>query len=432
MCDKQLDFSKYFQNLTISAIRQAQQCFSNRTDSTKAINASIGNVSLPIHPAMLKRLKEIGKDPELGQGIVKYTATSGREDTKRAFKKMISLCGAKTDDLELIVTNGGSQAMDLALLGCCQTQRPLIISEPTYSNYISIANSYKIPIVVLPYSLCTDGHFRCDTDLEEIIKKHNPSAILVIPYDNPTGKLLSQEEMVKIAKLCVKYNLWMISDEAYRFLHYTQLESPSIWKIDEEKAPGISKRRISIETVSKGLNGCGLRIGALVSDNKKFIQKAIISASSHLCAGAIGQYIVGGISTEKEEDLQKWYEDLRKYYQKLIISTTIELKKRIPKVIVSSPESALYSIVDLRNLVPKSFKIEKFCQFCAEKGKVCTKNGDFTLLFSPLTSFYLSNSKYKHYQLRLSYVASPEEIKEIPHLLSELLHQYLIVDKSTA
>ncbi len=431
MGDKQLDFSKYFQNLTISAIRQAQQCFANRTDSTKAINASIGNVSMPIHPAMLKRLKEIGQHPELGQGIVKYTATSGREDTKEAFKKMISLCGAKTDNLELIVTSGGSQAMDLALLGCCQKQRPLIISEPTYSNYISIASSYQIPIVVLPYALAADGHFRCNTDLEEVIKHHNPGAILVIPYDNPTGKLLSQEEMVKVAKLCVKHNLWMISDEAYRFLHYTQQESPSIWKIDETKVPGISKRRVSIETVSKGLNGCGLRIGALVSDNKEFIQKAIISASSHLCAGAIDQYIVGGISTEKEKNLQKWYKDLRNYYQNLIISTTNELKRSIPKVIVSSPESALYSVVDLRNVVPKSFKIEKFCQFCAEKGKVFTKNGYLTLLFTPLTSFYLSNSKNKHYQLRLSYVASPEEVNQIPHLLAELLQQYLTVDKKS-
>ncbi len=430
MGEQKIEISAYFQNLTISAIRQAQQCFANRTDKVKAINASIGNVSLPIHPAMLKRLEQIGKHPELGKGIVKYTATSGREDTKQAFKNLIALCGAKSNNLEMVITSGGSQAMDLAILGCCQSDRPLIISEPTYSNYLSIASSYRIPVVVLPYTLCEDEHFRCEVDLEETIQKNNPGAIVVIPYDNPTGKLISQEQMLKIAKLCVKYNLWMISDEAYRFLHYTDQESPSIWKIDETKLPGISKRRVSIETVSKGLNGCGLRIGALVSDNQEFIQKAIISASSHLCAGAIDQYIVGGISDEKQENLSKWFENLRDYYQNLIVSTTNEIKKAIPGVIVSSPESALYSIVDLRKIVPKEFKIEKFCQFCAEKGKICINNKDYTLLFTPLTSFYLSKSKYRHYQLRLSYVESSQEIKKIPFLLAELLKQYLKVDKT--
>ena len=341
MGDHKIEFSSYFQNLTISAIRQAQQCYADRTDKVKAVNASIGNVSLPMHPAMIKRLQNITQAPELGEGVVKYTATSGREETKQAFRNLISLCGANTEKLEVIITSGGSQAMDLALLGCCQDGRPLVISEPTYSNYISIAQAYRIPVVTDPHTLCEDGHFRCDIELEEIIKKNNPGAIVVIPYDNPTGKLLSQARLVEIAKLCVKYDLWMISDEAYRYLHYTDQEAPSIWKIDEAQAPGISRRRMSIDTVSKGLNGCGLRIGALVCDNKEFYLKAIIAASSHLCASAIDQYIVGGIAAEKPENLAKWFEKLKNYYQNLIISTTNELKKRIPQIIVSSPQSAL-------------------------------------------------------------------------------------------
>ncbi len=422
---RKIELSKFFQELKSSAIRHAQQCFAERKDSVKAVNASIGNVSLPLHPAMQKRLENLSQHPEFGQGIVKYTSTSGMDETKEAFKKVISLCGADTSDLDMVITSGGSQAIDLALLGCCQENRPLIISEPAYSNYISIAEAYKIPIVALPHKLNENGDFENLDDLESTIKKHNPGAIVVIPYDNPTGKLITQEKLNEIAKLCVKYDLWLISDEAYRLLHYTENESPSIWKVTENDVPGIAGRKIGIETVSKYLNGCGLRIGALISDNKEFIQKATIFASSHLCAGAIAQYIVGGIYDENEENLRKWIENLRNYYQNLLISTSNQLKKRIPNIIVSSPQSSLYLVADLENIVPKSFKISDFCQFCAEKGKIITKFGKFTLLFAPMENFYHSNPDFGRYQMRLSFVAPKEEIELIPELLDGLLKIYL-------
>ncbi len=425
MKEKKIELSEFFQGLNSSAIRHAQQCYAERKDAVKAVNASIGNVGLPVHPAMHSRIKNLSQHAEFGQGIVKYTSTAGLKETKEAFKKVISLCGANTEDLDLIITSGGSQAIDLVLLGCCQDNRPLIISEPAYSNYISIAEAYKIPIIALPHQLNDDGDFQNLDDLERTIKENNPGAIVVIPYDNPTGKLITQEKLNEIAKLCVKYDLWMISDEAYRLLHYTENEPPSIWKITEKEAPGITGRKIGIETVSKYLNGCGLRIGALVSDNKEFIQKATIFASSHLCAGAIAQYIVGGVNEEKDENLLKWIENLRNHYQNLLISTSNELKKRLPNIIVSAPQSAIYLVVDLRKLVPNSFKISDFCHFCAEKGKISTNLGDFTLLFTPMESFYHSDPEFGRYQMRLSFVAHEKEIKLIPELLEKLLESYL-------
>jgi len=417
--------SKNFQELKTVPLRQAQQLFDKRDDDVKAVNASIGNVSLPMHPAMQKRMFDFSKDPDLAKGVVKYSSTQGRQDTRRAFLKMIEASGGQTKSLEVLITNGASSAMDLVLAGTCQKGAPLTFFEPAYANYISISKKLRIPIKSIARTLGQDGNFTILQDAENIIRESASGALLLIPYDNPTGDIISQKELIDLAKICVKYNIWLVSDEAYRMLHYTKEDAPSIWRITPKEVPGIVGRRISIETISKGMNGCGLRIGAVVSDNKEFIAKAIIAYSSYLCAGMIDQYIVGSLANQSVLSLHKWYQKLCNYYQDLITSTTEKLKEALPNIILSKPKSAIYSVVDLRNLVPTDFNMNNFCIFCAQKGKIPIGKDYYTLLFAPLVNFYLIPDTFATYQIRLSYVASREKISLIPDLLKALLEEYL-------
>ena len=84
-----------------------------------------------------------------------------------------------------------------------------------------------------------------------MIQNENPGALLIIPNDNPTGQFLNQQQLIDLAKICVKHNIWMVSDEAYRQLYYGEDGSSSVWKISEENVPGIAGTRISIESASK-------------------------------------------------------------------------------------------------------------------------------------------------------------------------------------
>jgi aspartate aminotransferase len=111
------------------------------------------------------------------------------------------------------------------------------------------------------------------------------------PNDNPTGQFLNQQQLIDLAKICVKHNIWMVSDEAYRQLYYGEDGSSSVWKISEENVPGIAGTRISIESASKVWNACGLRIGGLVTDNLDFHTKSVSEYTANLCANAIGQEI---------------------------------------------------------------------------------------------------------------------------------------------
>lgn len=426
--------SKHFELRTPSAIRLAQIEFAKRTDNVQAINTAIGNVSLPMHPVMQKRMFELASpESPFKDGVVKYTATVGREETNDAFLNIIASSGFNTEGLHSQITDGGSQAMELVILGCCgpagSNEKPLLLIDAAYTNYKAMAERTGRPIISVSRKLADDGKFSLPDlgEIDRLIKENDPGAMVVIPYDNPTGHFIDQETMARLGNLCVQNNMWMISDEAYRELHYVDEPPSSIWGITEDIAPGISGRRISIETASKVWNGCGLRIGALVTDNIDFHQRSVAEATAALCSNAIGQFIFGSLAHVSHEELGKWYEMQRTYYFNMLSKFTNDLKELLPGIIISSPDASIYSVVDVRNLVNPGFKALDFVMWCATKGKVDINGTKMTLLVSPMAGFYnIKNGEENpgNTQMRIAYVESPENMKKVPHLFAELFREY--------
>ena len=109
-----------------SAIRKAQISFESRQDRSRVevINLAIGNISLPMHPAMLSRLKDIAKPGSpFANGIVQYTTSEGTSECKAAILNSIDaeLSRNISKDINCVITDGGSQAMELMLLGVSGT-----------------------------------------------------------------------------------------------------------------------------------------------------------------------------------------------------------------------------------------------------------------------------------------------------------------------
>lgn len=426
--------SNHFKGIKPSAIRMAQIEFSKRTDSTQAVNTAIGNVSLPLHPALTKRMLNLsGENSPHKDGVVRYTSTRGREETNRAFLNIISASGCSTDGLYSQITNGGSQAMSLVTIGVCgeagANDSPLLLIDAAYTNYGSLANRLGRKTVSISRTLSEDGKFSLPTasEIEEVIKREKPSALVVIPYDNPTGQFYNKESMIELAKLCVKFDMWMISDEAYRELHFVDEPASSIWSIDNSVVDGIEGSRISIESASKVWNGCGLRIGALITDNEKFSENAVAENTAELCSPAIDQYIFGALADESKEDLQNWFEKQRAYYRSINSELIPNLKKELPGLIVSSPDASIYSVVDVRNLAP-NFNASDFVKYCASEGKVKLEDGDFTLLVAPMAGFYTIKEGDENpgdTQMRIAFVETVENMKKVPYLFAQLFNSYL-------
>ncbi|MCA9385900.1 aminotransferase class I/II-fold pyridoxal phosphate-dependent enzyme [Candidatus Dojkabacteria bacterium] len=420
--------SSHFSSRQPSAIRAAQIAFSQRTDDVRSINVAIGNVSLPMHPAMVERMKSLGMNGSpFDSGIVKYSATVGFEETNQAFLHIISASGFSVEKLVSQVTEGGSQAMELCILGTCDKDRPLLLLEAAYTNYTSMAKRLGIETLSVSRSLQGNGTFSMPDMqvLEELIKSKNPGALVVIPYDNPTGQYIDTSQMAELAQLCVKYNLWMISDEAYRELHYTTKPTSSVWALTDKIVPGIEGRRISIESTSKVWNACGLRIGAIVTDNNEYHKKSVAENTANLCPNVIGQYIFGAITQIPKEELQDWFKKQRAYYAPMLTKLTEELTELVPGIIISRPDASLYSVVDVRNLVDESFESADFVDYCATKGSVEIDGNQYTLLVSPMGGFYSQTENNPgRTQMRIAYVETPENMQKIPKLFATLFEEY--------
>jgi aspartate aminotransferase len=419
--------SAHFQKREPSDIRRAQIEFARRTDGCTAVNVAIGNVSLPMHPAMQARLRELGT-ASFRDGAVPYTATVGTDECRRAFLHAIASSGGDSAGLHAQVTDGGSQAMELVALGCCgDSDRPLLLIEPAYTNWAAMAERTGRRVVSVRRTLQPDGRFTLPdlAEIERVIERERPGAMVVIPYDNPTGQLVGHAAMKALASLCVKHDLWFVSDEAYRELFYADGDATSAWRLSD--VPGLRGRRISIETASKVWNACGLRIGALVTDSEELHRRSVAEQTANLCASAIGQHVFAAIAGESHDALRRWYDRQRSYYRELVFAFTREVRERVPGIVVSSPDAAIYSVVDVRAAAGDNFDALAFVTWCAREGRVDVDGAPHTLLTAPMAGFYRTSPGEPNpgrTQMRIAYVETPARMKLVPRLFAELLAAY--------
>lgn len=428
--------SAHFESRKPSDVRLAQMKYDERQVKPEAvINVGIGNVSLPTNPAMMKRMFELdAPESPFSKGVVRYSGTAGTPECQEAFKNILKCEGFDTSKLHVQVTDGGSAGMELLLIGVCgpagTDERPLMMIDPAYTNYISFAERVGRKTVTVKRNLSEDGNFDLPeiSKIEEVIKTNNPGALLVIPYDNPTGQLYNHETLVELAKLCVKYNMWMISDEAYRELYYEEgKDLVSIWGLTDAEVPGIEGRRISVETASKVWNACGLRIGAVITDSPEFNNRSVAEYTANLCANVIGQYIFGALAHESKEQIAAWCNHIRGYYKEHIMNVYNGLKTLEPGLIVSSPDASIYTVIDVRNVVKPGFDAIDFVLYCAGEGSVVVDGVETTLLVAPMKGFYDIKKNEKNpgsTQFRISFVETPENMAKIPQLFVELLRNF--------
>ena len=139
----------------------------------------------------------------------------------------------------------------------------------------------------------------------------------------------------------------------------------------------------------------GLRIGALVTDNEIMYRKARSEYTANLCANVIGQHVFGAVAHLSSKEIINWYDNQRGYYLKIINNLVHGLKNELPGIILSTPESAIYIVLDFSNITPSNFNMLSFIKYCALSGKIKVDNEYLTLLISPMHGFYSDKAKGK-------------------------------------
>ena len=218
------------------------------------------------------------------KGHTFYTSNSGLKELKQEICKYIERTqGVKYNyNKEVIVTVGGSEAIDIALRAMVNPGDEVLIPEPSYVSYLPCSVlAGATPVII---NLKDKNNFKLTA--EEVLEKvTDKTKILILPFpNNPTGATLNREDLEKIAKVCIEKDLYVISDEIYGALTY-EGNHVSIVSI-----PGMKERTVLINGFSKTYAMTGWRLGYALAPEIILSQMLKIHQFAIMCAPTVSQY----------------------------------------------------------------------------------------------------------------------------------------------
>lgn len=338
--------------------------------------------------------------------IVKYTNSQGIYELIEAFQNSYKQSGIDLKKEEILITNGGSEALQFAINTICNPDDEVLVPEPYYSNYDSflrIANAKLIPIITK-----IENGYRLPKK-EEIVKliTNKTKAIMFSNPCNPTGVVLTEEEMETIKQIALEYNIYIISDEVYKQFIYDGQKFKSFMNVE-----GIEDRVIMVDSISKHYSACGARIGTICSRNPEFLSQVLKLCQARLSVSTIEQYA----TTSLLKGINLYMEDVKKEYKKRRDTLCEELLK-IEGVSLCKPASAFYILAKL----PVD-DVDKFAKWLLEKFRYNNQ----TVMYATGPGFYskehFENGKQ---EVRLSFCSyNSQELKAIIEVLKIGIETY--------
>ena len=321
--------------------------------------------------------------------VLSYGPAQGFLDLRQAIADYFKGYNIDLNAENVLITVGGSEAIQFAFNVVSDPGDEIIIPEPFYTNYNGYESSTNVKIIPLTLNVA-DG-FRLPP-AEEIEAKisDKTKAILLCSPNNPTGTVYTAEELDRIVNLAKKYDLFLIADEVYKEFVYDGATHKSILEYDE-----IRDRAIVVDSISKRFSCCGARIGALITRNQEVYQAALKFAQARLCPptmeqrAALAAYRMG----------KGYFESVRKEYQKRRDVLCEELKD-IPGIIMQKPQGAFYIIVRLPIKDSEHFVRWMLTDFRLDNE---------TSMVAPAQGFYSSSDRGTN-EVRIAYVLKEEDL----------------------
>jgi aspartate aminotransferase len=311
--------------------------------------------------------------------------------------------GINITENEIIVTNGGSEAILFAFNSCLDPDDEVIIPEPFYANYNGFAQSCGVKVKPI-YSTIETGFALPPIEEFEKIITPKTKAIMICNPNNPTGYLYSKEELIALSKIIEKYDIFLFADEVYREFCYDGAEHFSVMQLSN-----IEQNVVLLDSVSKRYSACGVRVGAFITRNKELYATAMKFAQARLSPPTYGQ-----ILAEAAVDTPKVYFDrvIKDYLARR--NTVVKAINAMPGCFCPTPKGAFY--VAARLPIDDS---DLFCQWLLED---FNHNGK-TVMLAPATGFYSSKGEGKD-EVRISYCLNVEDLVEAMKCLAEALKVY--------
>lgn len=335
--------------------------------------------------------------------VYEYSHSAGNESYRKALAAYYNQISEGINYENILITTGGSEALNFAFTSCLNPNDEVIIPEPFYANYNGFALASGVNVIPIASSIEEGFALPPVESFEEKITPRT-KAILICNPGNPTGYLYSKSELEKLKSIAEKHDLFLFADEVYREFCYDGKEHHSLLNLE-----GIEKNVVVIDSVSKRYSMCGVRIGALVTRNA-----AIIEASLKLAQARLSPPLLGQIASEAALKVTSEYftKVNTEYIQRR--DTLVDGLNSIEGVYCPKPSGAFYAVAQLP--VDDS---EHFCQWILENFEY---EGS-TVMMAPLSGFYSTPEMGKN-EVRLAYVLEEPKLKKAIQCLREALEKY--------
>ena len=364
---------------------------------TKVYHLNIGQPDLPTPQVGLDALKNIDRT------LLEYSTPEGYLSYRKKLAGYYKKYDINVEPDDIVITCGGSEAVQIAFMACLDPGDEIILTEPLYANYLGFAIPAGIKVRTITTKIEDGFALPAVEKFEELINEKT-KAILICNPNNPTGYLYTRKEMLQLRDIVKKHNLFLFSDEVYREFIYTGMPYISAFHLD-----GIDDNVVLFDSVSKRYSECGTRVGCLCTHNKKVHEAVMKFCQARLSPPLIGQLVAAASIDVSKDYLHGVYEE---YLDRR--NFLIDGLNKIPGVYSPIPMGAFYTVARL----PVD-DAEKFCVWCLSDFRY----EGATVMMAPASGFYTEPGEGRQ-EVRIAYVLCKEDLAKALVVLQKALEEY--------
>lgn len=358
---------------------------------------NIGQPDIPTPKEVLDRLRSFS------ERNVAYGPSQGLPEFLEALRDYYRRAGIPAAVEDIFVTTGGSEAIFFVLSAVGDPGDEAIVFEPFYTNYNGFAALAGVRLVPVT-TRAEDGYHLPDRRAVEAKIGPRTRAILVCSPNNPTGTVYTDAEMEMLASIARDRGLFLVCDEVYREFAYDGRRQRSVLTLE-----GIDDRAVMVDSLSKRISVCGIRIGNIVCRNRDLMAAVLKFGQARLCPPTLGQYAacaLGDVPPSYIEGVIREYQRRR--------DVVFEVLAGAPGVLVRKPEGAFYLCARLPIDDAERFSIFLLRDFSA---------GGETVMLAPADGFYATPGLGKD-EVRIAYVLEEKKLARAMEILGAALLAY--------
>ncbi len=337
------------------------------------------------------------------QEVLAYADSAGDKKLIQAISDYYKTYNMDFGTDEILITNGGSEALLFAIIALCDAGDNIVVTEPFYTNYNGFAAAVDVGIKGITTKAENGFHFPSREEVEKVIDDKTKAFILNNP-GNPTGVVYTPEEIKMMVDIAIDKDIFIVADEVYREFVYDGLEYRSFGHY-----PEAADRVVIVDSVSKRYSACGARIGSLASKNKDFIDGVMKLCQGRLCVPTLD--MVGAVELYRTP--VSYFKEVNDEY-KARRDVVYQALQKMDGVVCLEPKGAFYVAVQFPVDDAEKFIIWMLSEF--------DYNGE-TVMMAPLEGFYCTPGLGKN-EARIAYILETEELEKAMTVLAEGLKAY--------